>query len=96
MQNGFLVTFPSSRGEPCFLVTPARVGQRDHTWYPWARATGVATVFATQAEAQAALDRMKGIHNYIAPELNGGLTRRLYQAEVIPADGVAGLELETL
>jgi hypothetical protein len=94
MQNGFLVTFPSSRGEPCFLVTPGRVGQPVHTWYPWARATFVATLFATQEDAQAALDRMLQIHHYIAPELNGGLTKRLLKAEVVGADQVTGIEFE--
>lgn len=95
MQNGFIVTFPSSRGTPCFLVTPGRVGQPVHTWYPWARADFVGTVFATQGEAEAALRRMRDIHSYIAPELNGGLTARLWQAQVVPAAEVAGIEFET-
>ncbi len=94
--NGFIVTFPSSRGEPCFLVTPGRVNQPVTGHYPWARATFVATVFTTQDEAQAALDRMKGIHHYIAPEVNGGLTKRLHQARVIPASEATGIEFETL
>lgn len=94
MQNGFLVTFPSSTGEPAFLVTPARVGQSSHPHYPWSRATFVGTVFATQDAAQAALDRMKGIHHYIAPEVNGGLTKRLFQAQVVPASQVTGIEFE--
>ena len=96
MANGFLVTFPSSTGTPCFLVTPGRVGQPSHPHYPWARATFVGTLFATQDEAQAALDRMKGIHHYIAPEVNGGLAKRLGQAQVVPSGQVTGIELETL
>jgi len=95
MQNGFLVTFPSSTGEPCFLVTPARVGQTGHPHYPWARATFVGTLFATPTEAQAALDLMKRIHNYMAPEVNGGLTKRLWQARIVPASEAVGIELET-
>jgi hypothetical protein len=95
MQNGFLVTFPSSTGEPCFLVTPERVGQSGHPHYPWARATFVGTLFATPTEAQAALDLMKGIHNYMAPEVNGGLTKRLWQAQIVPSAGVVGIEFET-
>ena len=96
MANGFLVTFPSSTGTPCFLVTPSRVGQSAHHWYPWARATWVGTAFATQAEAESALKRMKDIHGYISPELNGGLTKRLYEARVVPAAQVPGLDLEIL
>ena len=96
MQNGFLVTFPSSTGEPCFLVTPERVGQSSHHQYPWSRATFVGTVFATQDAAQAALDRMKSIHAYMAPEVNGGLTKRLFLAQVVPASQVTGIEFETL
>ena len=96
MQNGFLVTFPSSTGEPCFLVTPGRVGQSSHYQYPWARATFVGTLFSTRDEAQAALDRMKAIHAYMAPEVNGGLTKRLFQAQVVPASQVVGIEFETL
>jgi hypothetical protein len=92
--NGFVVTLPSSAGTPCFLVTPGRVGQPVHTWYPWARATFVAAVFPTQHEAQAALKWMKEIHSYIAPELNGGLTARLWQAQVVPVAEVAGIEFE--
>ena len=92
--NGFVVALPSSAGIPCFLVTPGRVGQPVHTWYPWARATFVAAVFPTQHEAQAALDRMLQIHHYIAPELNGGLTKRLVQAQVVPVAEVAGIEFE--
>ena len=95
MQNGFLVTFPSSTGEPCFLVTPERVGQSGHPHYPWARATFVGTLFATQVEAESALRRMKDIHGYIAPELNGGLFKRLALAQVIPSAGVVGIEFET-
>ena len=94
MQNGFLVTFPSSTGEPAFLVTPARVGHRADSWYPWARATFVGTLFATQAEAESALKRMKDIHGYIAPELNGGLFKRLALAQVVPSTGVVGIEFE--
>lgn len=94
MQNGFLVTFPSSTGEPCFLVTPGRVGQTGHPHYPWARATFVGTLFSTQAEAQAALDRMKVIHAYMAPEVNGGLTKRLFLAQIVPASQVTGIEFE--
>ena len=92
--NGFIVTLPSSAGVPCFLVTPGRVGQPVTGHYPWARATFVATVFATQDDAQAALDRMKGIHHYIAPEVNGGLTKRLDKAGVVPASQVTGIEFE--
>ena len=94
MASGFLVTFPSSRGVPCFLVTPSRVGQPEHHWYPWARADFVGTLFATREAAQAALDRMLQIHHYIAPELNGGLTKRLLKAEVVGADQVTGIEFE--
>ena len=94
MANGFLVTFPSSRGVPCFLVTPGRVGQPVHHWYPWARADFVGTLFTTREAAQAALDRMLQIHHYIAPELNGGLTKRLLKAEVVGADQVTGIEFE--
>jgi hypothetical protein len=92
--NGFIVTFPSSRGEPAFLVTPARVNQPVTSHYPWARATFVATVFATQDVAQAALDEMKGIHHYIAPEINGALSKRLDLAQIVPAEQVTGIELE--
>jgi hypothetical protein len=92
--NGFVVTFPSSLGDPCFLVTPGRVGHVTSAHYPWSRATFVATVFPTQDGAQAALDRMKSIHYYIAPEVNGGLTKRLGQAQVVPAGQVTGIELE--
>jgi hypothetical protein len=90
---GFIVTFPSSLGDPCFLVHPGRIGQPVTSRYPWGRATFVATVFATQEAAQAALDEMVRIHSYIAPELNGGLTKRLHQARVIPAGQVTGIEL---
>jgi hypothetical protein len=92
--NGFVVTFPSSRGEPAFLVTPGRVEQPVTDHYPWARATFVATVFATQDVARAALDQMKGIHHYIAPECNGGLAKRLALAQIVPAEQVTGIELE--
>lgn len=81
MQNGFIVTLPSSLGTPCFLVTPERVGQRADRRYPWSRATFVATVFATQAEAQAALDGLILIHTYIAPEVNGGSRRASGRAQ---------------
>ena len=96
MTNGFLVTFPSSTGEPCFLVSPRRVGQPVTSHYPWARATFVGTLFATQDEAQSALDRMKGIHHYIAPECNGGLSKRLALAQVVEAGQVTGIEFEIL
>jgi len=92
--NGFVVTLPSSAGFPIFLVTPARVGHPVTTHYPWARADFVATVFATREAAQAALDRMKSIHQWIAPEVNGGLTKRLDQAQVVPADEVGGIALD--
>lgn len=92
--NGFIVTFPSSLGDPCFLVTPARVNQPVTGHYPWARATFVAGVFTTQDAAQAALDEMKSIHHYIAPEVNGGLSKRLAQAQVIPASQVTGIEFD--
>jgi hypothetical protein len=92
--SGFVVTFPSSRGEPAFLVTPGRVDQPVTGHYPWARATFVATVFATQDVAQAALDEMKGIHYYIAPECNGGLAKRLALAQIVPSDQVTGIEFE--
>ncbi len=94
--NGFIVTFPSSLGEPCFLVTPGRVGQPVTGHYPWARATFVAAVFDTPGEAQAALGEMVRIHTYIAPECNGGLTKRLHQARVIPASEATGIEFEVL
>jgi hypothetical protein len=96
MQNGFLVTFPSSTGTPCFLVSPGRVGHPSHPHYPWARATFVGTLFTTQDEAQAALDQMRRLHAYMAPEVNGGLTRRLHQAQVVPAGQVTGIELEII
>ena len=92
--NGFVVTFPSSAGFPIFLVTPARVGHPATTHYPWARADFVATVFATREAAQAALDKMKAIHHYIAPEVNNGLSKRLDQAQVVPADEVGGIALD--
>jgi hypothetical protein len=92
--NGFVVTFPSSLGDPCFLVTPGRVNQPVTGHYPWARATFVATVYATQDVARAALDQMKGIHHYIAPECNGGLAKRLALAQIVPAEQVTGIELE--
>jgi len=92
----FLVAFPSSRGDTCFLVTPARVGQRWDAKYPWARATGVATAFHNREGAQAALDEMKRIHAYIAPECNGALFRRLCEARLIGKDEVEGIEIETL
>jgi len=92
--SGFIVTFPSSLGDPCFLVAPERVGHTTSAHYPWSRATFVATVFPTQPAAQAALDRMKGIHHYIAPEVNGGLSRRLALAQVLPAGQVTGIEFD--
>jgi hypothetical protein len=96
MSNGFLVTFPSSRGEPCFLVTPERVGQVTDPRWPWSRATFIATVWATQEAAQGALNEMMRIHAYTAPEVNGGLTKRLHQAKVVPTAGVTGVEFEIL
>jgi hypothetical protein len=54
----------------------------------------VGTLFATQAEAESALKRMKDIHGYIAPELNGGLFNRLALAQVVPSVGVVGIEFE--
>jgi len=96
MQNGFLVAFPSSTGETCFLVTPRRVGQPSHPWFPWARATFVGTLFTTQVEAESALKRMRDIHGYIAPELNGGLFKRLALAKVVPAAGLRDVEFEIL
>jgi hypothetical protein len=92
--NGFIVTLPSSRGDSIYLVTPARVGHAVHVHYPWARTDFVATVWATQAEAQAVLDQMKYIHNFIAPEVNGGLTKRLDQGRVIPTSEVVGVLFE--
>jgi hypothetical protein len=92
----FLVAFPSSRGDTCFLVTPSRVGQRWDAKYPWARATGVATAFRNRDAAQAALDEMKRVHAYIAPEINGGLFKRLCEARLIGKDEVEGIEIETL
>jgi hypothetical protein len=70
------------------------VGHVTSAHYPWSRATFVATVFTTQDGAQAALDRMKGIHHYIAPEVNGGLSRRLALAQVLPAGQVTGIEFD--
>jgi len=90
---GFIVTFPSSLGDPCFLVHPGRIGQPVTSRYPWSRATFVATVFATQEAARAALDEMTRIHSYIAPEINGGLHRRLIKGQVIEAGQVTGIEL---
>jgi hypothetical protein len=94
--NGFIVTLPSSRGDSIYLVAPARVGHPVTTHYPWARADFVATVFPTQETAQAALDRMKSIHHYLAPEVNGGLTKRLDQARVVSTSQVRGVLLEAL
>ena len=94
--NGFIVTFPSSLGDPCFLVTPGRVGQTVTARYPWARATYVAALFSTAEGAQAALGEMVRIHSYTAPECNGGLTERLHKARVIPASEATGIEFETL
>ena len=94
--NGFIVTLPSSRGDSIYLVAPARVGHPVTTHYPWARADFVATVFPTQEAAQAALDKMKGIHHYIAPEVNGGLSKRLDQARVVSTAQVRGVMLEAL
>ena len=92
--NGFIVTLPSSRGDSIYLVTPARVGHPVTVHYPWARTDFVATVWATQAEAQAVLDQMKYIHGFIAPEVNGGLTKRLDQGRVIPTSEVVGVLFE--
>jgi len=92
--SGFVVRFQSSQGDDCFLVSPGRVGQGLDGKYPWARATYVATAFATQENAKAALDQMKSIHAYIAPECNGGLFKRLTQAQVVPVDQVTGIEIE--
>jgi hypothetical protein len=92
--NGFIITLPSSRGEACFFVTPERVGQSSSPQYPWSRATYVATVFGTRSAAQEALDLMRRIHAYMAPELNGGLTKRLHQAQVLPVEGANGIELD--
>lgn len=92
----FLVTFPSSLGDPCFLVTPSRVGQGWDSRYPWSRATYVASAFSTREDAQAALDQMKKIHAYIAPECNGNLFKRLCEARLIGKDEVEGIEIETL
>jgi hypothetical protein len=92
----FLVSFPSSRGDPCYLVTPSRVGQRWDAKYPWARATHNATAFPTREGAQAALDEMKRVHAYIAPEINGGLFKRLCEARLIGKEEVEGIEIETL
>jgi hypothetical protein len=92
--NGFIVTLPSSRGDSIYLVTPARVGHAVTAHYPWALTDFVATVWATQAEAQAVLDQMKYIHNFIAPEVNGGLTKRLHQGRVIPTSEVVGVLFE--
>ena len=92
--NGFIITLPSSRGEPCFFVHPSRFGDPVTRHYPWGRSTFVATVFPTQEVAQAALDEMKGIHQFIAPEVNGGLSKRLDKAQVVGANQVTGIELE--
>ena len=94
--NGFIVTLPSSAGVPCFFVTPELVGQKYHPHYPWGRATFMATVFPTAADAQSALDRMVGIHRYIAPELSGGLGGRLTLAQIVPAASEPGLKLAQL
>ena len=92
--NGFIVTLPSSRGDSIYLVNPARVGHAVTAHYPWARTDFVATVWATQAAAQAVLDQMKSIHSYIAPEVNGGLTKRLDQGRVVAASSVVGVLFE--
>jgi len=92
--NGFIVTLPSSRGDSIYLVTPARVGHAVTAHYPWARTDFVATCWPTQAEAQAVLNQMIGIHSYIAPEVNGGLTKRLDQGRVVAASSVVGVLLE--
>jgi len=94
LMNGFIVTLPSSRGDSIYLVTPARVGHPVTAHYPWARTDFVATCWPTQAAAQAVLDQMKSIHSYIAPEVNGGLTKRLDQGRVVPASSVVGVLLE--
>lgn len=86
----------SSAGVPCFFVTPELVGQKYHPHYPWGRATFMATVFPTQTEAEEALKRMRDIHNFIAPELNGGLTKRLWRGQVVPAASEPGLKLAQL
>jgi hypothetical protein len=39
---------------------------------------------------------MKSIHHYIAPEVNGGLTKRLDQARVVSTAQVRGVLLEAL
>jgi hypothetical protein len=70
------------------------VGHRWDPKYPWSRATGVATAFPTHEKAKDALDQMKSIHAYIAPECNGGLFKRLTQAQVFPVDQVTGIEIE--
>lgn len=93
---GFVVSFPSSQGDPCYLVTPSRVGQGWDSRYPWSRATFVGTAFPTREAAQAALDEMRKIHAYIAPEINGGLFRRLIDAKIIPSTQVSGIEIETI
>lgn len=94
--NGFIVTLPSSAGLPIYLVTPARVGHPVTTQYPWARADFVATVWPTQAEAQAVLDQMISIHSFIAPEVNGGLEARLRKGRVVATSEAGGVLLEAL
>ena len=92
--NGFIVTLPSSAGLPIYLVAPARVCHPVTAQYPWARTDFVATVWATQAEAQAVLDQMIYIHSFIAPEVNGGLEARLRMGRVVSTSEVVGVLFE--
>ena len=94
--NGFIVTLPSSTGLPIYLVTPARVCHPATAQYPWARTDFVATVWATQTEAQAVLDQMIYIHTFIAPEVNRGLETRLRMGRVVPTAEVEGVLFEAL
>lgn len=95
--NGFIVTLPSSTaGLPVYLVAPDRVGHPVTAQYPWARTNFVATVWATQAEAQAVLDQMIYIHTFIAPEVNRGLEARLRMGRVVPTAEVEGVLFEAL
>ena len=92
--NGFIVTLPSSRGDSIYLVAPARVGHPVTPQYPWARTDFVATVWATQAEAQSVLAQLIGIHTFIAPEVNRGLEARLRKGQVVPTSEVNGVLFE--
>lgn len=90
---GFVVTFPSSYGVPAYLVHPARFGEEPSRSQPWMRATHVASVFSSPAAAQEAIKALLAANFFTAPEINGGLERRLGQAQIIPVDVGISVEL---